>query len=78
VLYLDQYTTLCKLEADISRVARQPRLKANGEKYYSISFDVVMKFGLTELQAHLRWMEEVKETLFFLIKSLILSVAHNS
>ena len=30
-----------------------------GGVYYSLSFEVVLLFGLTEIQAQLRWSEEV-------------------
>jgi hypothetical protein len=57
----DLFTSICTLVADVSRVPRQMRVGEGGGKYYSITFDVVVKFGLTELQAQLRWWEEGAE-----------------
>jgi hypothetical protein len=48
------------------------RVGEGGGKYYSITFDVVVKFGLTELQAQLRWWEEVGSKLFFWFKNFII------
>ena len=55
----DRFTTICTLTADVSRVRKQIIPNAIGGKYHSVTFDVVIKFGLTELQAQLRWREEV-------------------
>lgn len=52
------FTILCTLVADLSNVPLKPRRNSKGEVYYIVTFDIVMKFGLTELQAQLRWLEE--------------------
>ncbi|KAH9940122.1 uncharacterized protein BXZ73DRAFT_99118 [Epithele typhae] len=54
----DQYTTLCTIHADTSRIARVAQQGRNGV-YYSQDFDVVLLCGLTELQAQIRWRENV-------------------
>jgi hypothetical protein len=57
----DQFTTLCTLVADISRVPKVPVKNINGSTYYSVDYDVILNFGLTELQAQLRWWESGAE-----------------
>jgi len=53
----ENYTTLCTLVGDISRVPKVPVKNASGNTYYSVDYDVILNFGLTELQAQLRWWE---------------------
>lgn len=36
-----------------------PVKNEDGTTYYSVDYDVVLNFGLTELQAQLRWWENV-------------------
>ena len=33
--------------------------KASGQVYYLLDYDVIVLFGLTELQAHLAWKSKV-------------------
>ncbi|KAF9231963.1 hypothetical protein BU15DRAFT_67879 [Melanogaster broomeanus] len=57
----DSYTTLCSVRADTSKLAQsmQPHyLPDSGATYYSILFYVVLLFGLTELKAHISWMDK--------------------
>jgi hypothetical protein len=56
---IENFTTLCTLVADISRVSKKPVKNANGTTYFTLDYDVVLNFGLSELQAQLRWWEGV-------------------
>jgi len=51
------FTILCTLVADLSNVPVSPKQNSKGETYYIVTFDIVMNFGLTEMQAQLRWKE---------------------
>jgi hypothetical protein len=58
-LKIADFTRACLLVADLSRLPKVPLKNKNGSTYYRVDFDVVLNFGLTELQAQLRWREEV-------------------
>jgi len=56
------YTTLCTIEADLSRVPLIPRPKASGQgNFYRVDYDIVLLFGMTELNAQIAWKENGKE-----------------
>jgi len=59
IYVLANFTILCTLVADLSNVPLSPKRNSKGETYYIVTFDIVMNFGLTELQAQLRWLENV-------------------
>jgi len=49
-------STLCTIHADLSKAAKDLVLKkASGEVYYQLDYDVIVLFGLTEVQAYLGW-----------------------
>ncbi|OJT02592.1 Heat shock 70 kDa protein 12B [Trametes pubescens] len=54
------FTTLCTVFADTSAVVKTPRMGPNGV-YYIQAYDIVLKCGLTELQAQVRWIQDGKE-----------------
>ena len=57
---IDNYTQLCTIEVDLSHIPLSPRPKYSGAgTIYSINYDIVLLFGLTELQAMLTWKENV-------------------
>ena len=58
-VFLDGFTELCKISGDCSNVPKVLKTGPNGEKYYRQGYDVVISFGMTELQAHLEWNEKV-------------------
>ncbi len=62
------FTRLCNICADTSQVARQPKKGALGE-YYAQAFDIVLLCGLTELQAQLRWFDNVRTVKGFSMQS---------
>lgn len=53
----DLFPQLCSIRGDISDVLKglQPEFSFTGRKYYSIEFEVILSFGLTELKAQLSW-----------------------
>ncbi|KAI6108537.1 hypothetical protein EV401DRAFT_2116788 [Pisolithus croceorrhizus] len=56
----ESYTKLCTIFADTSKLTSslQPCQRPNGLGiYYTLNFDVVMLFGLTELKAQVSWKE---------------------
>ena len=56
----DNYTKLCTIEADLSRVPMLPRSKVGGGGiFYRVDYDLVLLFGLTELKAQIAWGEKV-------------------
>ena len=57
---IDNYTELCRIEVDLSHLSLSPRLKHSGEgTFYTIDFDIVLLFGLTEFKAAVAWNEKV-------------------
>ena len=50
------FPTICSIEADTSSVEKVARLSCSGALYYTISFDVVLLFGLTELKAQISYL----------------------
>jgi len=54
---VDNYTGLCTVVTDLSKVPLFPSRGENGAIVYRIDYDVVLLFGLTELAAQLSWKE---------------------
>ena len=62
---IENYTRLCTLEVDFSRLPISKERKASGQgTYYRLKYDIVLQFGLTELNAMVAWKENVSP--FFL------------
>ena len=58
----DNYTKLCTIEADFSRVPILPLLNATGAGiFYRVDYDLVLLFGMTELKAQVAWKEKVSD-----------------
>lgn len=57
----EMFSTLCTVQADLSQMtgAMRPQRGRGGVQFYRQEFSVVLLFGLTELKAHLSWMENV-------------------
>jgi len=54
----DNYSTLCSIEADLSRAPVLTRPKVTGAgSFYLVKCDIILLFGMTELQAQLAWTE---------------------
>jgi len=57
---IENYTTLCTLEIDLSQLPMSRQRKFSGEgRFYRIKYDVVLLFGLTEFKAMVTWKENV-------------------
>jgi hypothetical protein len=57
---IDNYTELCRIEFDLSHLSLSPRLQHSGEgTFYTIDFDIILLFGLTEFKAAVAWKEKV-------------------
>jgi hypothetical protein len=57
---VDNYTKLCTIEVDLSHLPLSPGQKYSGaETVYRIDYDIVLLFGLSELQAMVAWKENV-------------------
>ena len=47
------------MQADLSQIPKTTRRNPAGNMYYTIQYDLVLVFGLTEFQAQVRWFEHV-------------------
>ena len=55
----DEFSDLCQIEGDPCLIdcVRRKR-NAKGDTYWRLEFDVVLRFGLTELQAQIAWFDD--------------------
>jgi hypothetical protein len=67
----ENYTELCTIEVDLSHLPLLPRSNVSGETFYRLSFDTVLLFGLTELEAVVAWKENVRPLLVLLIAPIL-------
>ena len=63
---------LCTLTADISQVPMTTHTNAAGNLYYRVDFEIVILFGLTEIQAQLAWKDKVNHILSHLVGKLLI------
>ena len=57
---VESYTTLCTLQVDCARLPMTYQRKVSGEgMYYRVDLDIVLLFGLIELEAMVAWKENV-------------------
>jgi hypothetical protein len=65
----------CTITADLQKLsgALSMGIGAHGRQYWSLTFDVCIRFGGTELQAYLEWEENVSHFLFITYLGLILT-----
>lgn len=56
----DMYKRVCDITVDLSRMEQPPLPKVDGTKgkFYRVSYDVILLFGSTELQAQVAWKED--------------------
>ena len=52
------FAQICTVYADTSKVLKRKKKSKNGP-YYVQEYDIVLLCGLTELQAQIRWVENV-------------------
>jgi hypothetical protein len=59
----EMFSTLCTVQADLSQMSKamRPQRGRGGAQFYKQEFSVVLLFGLTELKAHISWMENGEE-----------------
>jgi hypothetical protein len=62
---IDNYTKLCTIEVDLSHLPLRPKYSGGGP-IYRLDYDIVLLFGLTELQAMLAWKENVGPSCHFI------------
>ncbi|KAL1743095.1 hypothetical protein HDZ31DRAFT_41741 [Schizophyllum fasciatum] len=56
------FSVLCMVTADVTSAVEQLELRhrPDGRSYYQFDFDVVLLFGLTEMKAQIKWVENVR------------------
>jgi hypothetical protein len=68
----ENYTKLCTIEVNLSHLPLSPQSNLSGEgTFYYLSFDTVLLFGLTELEAVVTWKENVRPLLVLLIVHIL-------
>ena len=55
IALLDNYSQLCTIEADLSKIVLQPMRSPNGMVFYRLDYDIVLLFGTTEFKALVSW-----------------------
>ncbi len=58
------YKVLCTVTANTQQAAKtlKPQHRPDGRTFYKLDYDVVLLFGLTELQAYVSWKHKVRAT----------------
>jgi hypothetical protein len=59
---IDLFQALCIVNADLSELKQliKPRINwSSGHSYYTLEFEIIILFGLTELKAQVAWKENV-------------------
>lgn len=64
VIFVDKYIIFCTVKADLTLVPQRRKRNAQGTIYYTISWEVVLYFGLTEIKAQIAWNDS--EVMWFL------------
>jgi hypothetical protein len=65
--FADNYTKLCTIEADLS-LAAVARGRGN---FYSVNYDIILLFGMTELKALVSWTVEVSGLSYNVLSNII-------
>lgn len=55
------FSTHCTVQADLSQMTKAMKLQRGrgGVQFYKQDFSIVLLLGLTELKAHISWMDNV-------------------
>jgi len=65
---IENYTDFCVIEADLSHLPLSRLRKYSGEgHFYRCEYEIVLRFGLTELKAMIAWRENVSLLLVYCI-----------
>lgn len=60
ILFLENFSILGTVRADVSSVPKEKCSRKDGAGvYYKLSFDIILLFGLTEIKAQISWKEQV-------------------
>ncbi|KIM35039.1 hypothetical protein M413DRAFT_449922 [Hebeloma cylindrosporum] len=54
----DNFTVVCHILADMSRIPAERLINPSGKAYYQMTFEVILLFGLIEMTAHIAWMDK--------------------
>ena len=60
IVRLENYSTACTVEVDTASLPVQTTTSATGARYFEIGFEVILLFGLTELQAQIAYRQNVR------------------
>lgn len=59
-VFVDNYTKLCSIEADLSHLPLTAQRKASGVgTFYRLDYDLALLFGLTEMKAQVVYKDKV-------------------
>ena len=53
--FSDKYVRLCTIEAELTSIPIRTRQNPSGKQFYDIDYDILLFFGLTELNAQIAW-----------------------
>jgi hypothetical protein len=53
----ENYSQICTIEVDLSRLALQPRRNERGATFFRLEYEIVLMFGLTEFKAQVSYKE---------------------
>lgn len=62
----DNFSLMCTIKTDLSRAKPETR-KVNGKTVYRIDLELILLFGLTEMQAQVAWKEKVRVRSFYVL-----------
>lgn len=70
------FSPFCAVRVDLSAAAKDLGIRkaASGQVYYQLDYDVVILFGLTELQAYLSWNARVSHGAITLAVKLLMEL----
>ena len=54
---LENYTQICTIEVDLSRLALQPKRNDRGSTFFRLEYEIVLMFGLAEFKAQIAYKE---------------------
>ena len=66
---LENFEEFCHVSADLSQIPLIPETNDSGFTFYRVQFDIILLFGLTEIQAQMGWYENV--SLPTLVRALV-------
>lgn len=63
---MNNFRNVCTITANLNNLsgALEPNTGVHGRMYWSLDFDVCIRFGGTEWQAYLKWTEDVSGLLY--------------